>query len=265
MEVAIFANGIPQEYKPMLDLINTKLGPMMELSNNFYKTQSQFMDSTLTVAQPTPIRSLRQILSEIERIEAALKEHHFKREKIKVEIDIRTASAQQKLSIFQNRMRIIEIEELRSKLVDNEKYGAATIRRLTAYIEQFESIAKKYNIQNFTEADFEAQEEEYHIKTAFNQAITAARARGGLIDEGNHIYLQQLGISGHDAQKDVTALFENEKGSIGTPQMNYKLVTDFLETVYQKYKGNAYKHMENRGLIPVSKVALLGAGNKKIE
>jgi hypothetical protein len=46
--------------------------------------------------------------------------------------------------------------------------------------------------------------------TAFNQALSAARSRGGIIDEGNHIYMFQLGINGAVAQKEITALLEAE-------------------------------------------------------
>jgi hypothetical protein len=50
--------------------------------------------------------------------------------------------------------------------------------------------------------------------TAFNQALTAARARGGLIDEGNHIYLFQLGINGALAQAEVTSFLEAEQNAL---------------------------------------------------
>lgn len=257
MELQIFAPSIPKQYHGMIELINTKIGQLGETSNNFYKTQSQFMDNVLTVAQLTPIRSLRQILSEIERIQAALTEAHFKRKKINLEIEARVNTQVEALTAVQNKLRLIEIEELRAGIESSNKYIAASIRRLTAYIEQFESIAKKFNCLNFTEADFEKQEEEYHIKTAFSQAITAARARDGLVDEGNHIYFMQLGISGHDAQRDITDLFKKELSSNTDPKSNYKLIIDFLETSYQKYKGQAYNHMEYRGLSPISKTALL--------
>ena len=59
---------------------------------------------------------------------------------------------------------------------------------------------------------YEREEARYHVMTAMKQALSAARTRNGLIDEGNQIYLFDLGISGAQAQAEMFAYlnFENE-------------------------------------------------------
>jgi hypothetical protein len=270
MEVAKIVNdNIPESYQGMLSIISDKLPVLQKAKENFCKTQSQFMDNSLTLHQPTPIRLLHQILANCEKIESALQETYFKREKQKVELEVRQAriqhlesvkikstSAQKVKEINLNlKMLDIEVREINQHLFNSERYINASIRQFTAYIEQYELICKKHNIENLTEADYEAQEEEYHIKTAFTQAINASRSKiSQRIDEGNFIYFQQLGISGYEAQKDIdNLLLEETKIQEG----HYNLFLKFLDDVAKKYKGRSSTLMQNKGLQVISKLALL--------
>ena len=73
--------------------------------------------------------------------------------------------------------------------------------------------------------------------TAFNQALTAARARGGLIDEGNHIYLFQLGINGALAQAEVTSLLAAEQEALNNNiAPSHEGVIKWLNLVADKFE-----------------------------
>lgn len=270
MEITkIINDNIPESYQSMLSLISDKLPVLQKAKENFCKTQSQFMDNALTLHQPTPVRLLHQILANCEKIEAALQETYFKREKQKLEIEIRKERIQHLESVKSKsgsiheikeinlnlKMLDIEVREFSQHLFNSERYINASIRQFTAYIEQYGMICKKHNIENLTEADYEAQEEEYHIKTAFTQAINAARSKlSQKIDEGNFIYFQQLGISGYEAQKDIDNLFAEE---LKMTENHYNLFLTFLEDVATKYKGRANNLMQIKGLQAISKLALL--------
>ena len=51
----------------------------------------------------------------------------------------------------------------------------------------------------------------YHVMTCLKQALNAARARGGVIDEGNLIYLFDMGINSAQAQAEIYAYLEAGK------------------------------------------------------
>jgi hypothetical protein len=116
-----------------------------------------------------------------------------------------------------------------------------------------ESIGKEF----ITEEDFEREEERYHIGKAFEQALTAARSRGGLIDEGNHIYLHQIGINGMMAQAEVSAYLMQEtkmieNGKAPTHEMTIKWLNDLMD----KYQGSAEKYAKHKGMSLLSEDCL---------
>ena len=86
--------------------------------------------------------------------------------------------------------------------------------------------------------------------TAFNQALTAARSRGGLIDEGNHIYLMQLGINGGVAQAEVTALLESENELIADNKApTHDMLMNWLEALADRFVAAPEMYAQRRGMI----------------
>jgi hypothetical protein len=85
--------------------------------------------------------------------------------------------------------------------------------------------------------------------TAFNQALTAARSRGGLIDEGNHIYLFQLGINGAVAQREITAFLEAEQEALNTGMApTHEAIVTWLNLVADKFETSPELYANNRSL-----------------
>lgn len=251
---------INKKLQPTIKYIAENL-PQLDLDKQIFgKTDSQLMRSTLTLHQLTPLRSLHQILANIERIEMALKDNYFNIEKKKLEIEERQhCLAHGNLNKFQTKLFEIEVREKQSQIESANLYISGAIRQLAYFADQYKSIIEHHKITSFTEADFEREEVKYHIMTAFNQGITAARSRGGLIDEGNHIYLQQLGISGRDAQDEVDKLFKAENTATDD---RYELLIKFLNEMAEKYTKNVYTNMNNRGIKNISNIALLTGGEK---
>lgn len=259
MELAKIQEYIPEHYSTMLEVINKNLPHIEKTTKNFGKTYSQYQNCTVNLADLTPIRRLRSILAEIEKSYLALKEIKFKRDKQVLSIQIKQAdSLNPDLHELSVRMLNLEIDEIRSQLETNELYLSGSIRRITAYIEQYNSISEKFNIKNFTEKDFEADEEKHHIMTAFSQALTAARARNGVIDEGNHIYFMTIGINGAIAQKRITDYLYSEQQNIDTcVTPSYEDIIKFLEQMATEFKGSSYKMIKDRGFLDISTTALL--------
>jgi len=82
-----FTKEVSVQYQGMLGEISEFYPVIQKATNNFYKTQSQFMDNMMTVHQPTVIRSLRQILAEVNSSKQALNEAYYKSKKTKVELE----------------------------------------------------------------------------------------------------------------------------------------------------------------------------------
>ena len=97
---------------------------------------------------------------------------------------------------------------------DNEKqanaassrgYVEAAVRKLNFFTNQYDNLMKKIGKEELTEEDYELEEIKYHIMTCMKQALNSARPRQGVIDEGNMIYLFDLGINAAQAQAEVFA------------------------------------------------------------
>lgn len=231
----------------MLQTIKESKQMITKATMNFGKRQSQFMDNMLTLSHPTPYRNLRQILSEIERSQQGLNEAYIKHRRKKLELTHKLKKAYDDEYLAD--VNAIDIDEIKINLESSEKYICGAIRKIKNYIDQYNSIIERIKeirgVSELTEKDFEEEEEKYHIKTAFAQALTAARSRGGLIDEGNHIYLYQIGINGADAQECISAFLNREANLIKEGiSPAHSMVIGFLEEMYQRHKGCSERYSQ---------------------
>jgi hypothetical protein len=254
--------GVPAEYEGMLTEVSNSWESIEETKKAFFKSHSQFMDSSLVLTHQTTHRNIQQVLSEIERIESALEEAYFKYEETLVDIDSLKYDISQEKDVFLIKKLRLTIIKKEKELVRGKNYVLAAIRRLANFTEQYQELT---NGDTLTEAEFEAQEEEYHIKKAFDQATTSARSRGGLVDEGNFGYLNQLGINCGLAQRLITQYLNHELSLMDNgEEPTFTLYQQFLQDMYQKFKGCSDKAAEFHGKrVGISKVATLGYDQEK--
>ena len=78
--------SMPKEYAVMAKEINKSLPAMIRDSSNFHKSHSQFMYSTLDVAQLTPIRSIKHTLAEVSRTKNALEANYIRVKKDEIKL-----------------------------------------------------------------------------------------------------------------------------------------------------------------------------------
>jgi len=236
------------KYTQLIEVINETLPEINRATALFNKTQSHFMDNMLTVSHVTPIRNLRQILAEIKRTRLALGEAYYGIKKSEVSIE---EKREQKpgLTHIQQRRIDIEIEELEWKITTIKENAEGAIRKLANYSRQYQEIQTAYNLHNFTEEDFEQEEERYHICKAFEQGLNAARAHQGYIDEGNQIYFSQIGINGTVAQVMVTNYLNREASMLSTGiEPGHDMQIDFLLSMADKFKGCSTRYGEWKGM-----------------
>lgn len=238
-------------------------------NHNKSHTQYQMMsvDMSGPIAGPTKLRNARALLSGIDRTRAAIEEASFKARKLQLRAEKYREQATSKDGIDYE-LCIVSAEELEAQLgrIQSAMHGA--IRKLLTLTEQYQHIESvirkdlgKADDDPITEADFEADEERFHIMKAFEQALIASRSLGGpRIDQGNLIYLHDLGINGQCALHDLAGYWEMER-DIGADESDvhamFALENDWLEDMARRYAGCGSRYAEARGLKPIVSTALL--------
>jgi hypothetical protein len=205
--------SLPEQYTPILSKIDAVL-PLANIdTENFNKASSQFKVATLDVVDLTPINSAKHLLAVIQQTRQALEEASISLRRKQVELKRKELDLMASEGTDTDEL-VIDIDELKMHIANIEASGRGAVRRLANALDQYQSILTALGKDHLTELDYENDQARYHIMTAFNQALTAARSRGGLIDEGNHIYLFQLGINGALAQTEVTAFLQAEQEAL---------------------------------------------------
>lgn len=251
----LFINNLPEKYNQMVAVLKENSAEITRATNVFQKTQSQTMDSLLTVTALTPIRNLRQMLAEMKRLKQSLGEAYFRLEKNKIKIKKKTDKLKSITDGIDKELIQIKINELQWQNQNIMENVSGAIRKLTSYTIQFKAVQDKYGLLGFTEADFEEEEEAYHISKACQQGLSAARSHNGIIDEGNMIYFQQLGISGAVIQNEMFEFLRKEQDILakgGEP--SHLMEIEWILCMIKKFKGCTKKFLEYRGQLtdPVS-------------
>ena len=241
---------VKKEYKQMLTNINSSLPAIKKSSSNFYKSHSQFMGVMLDVTAITPIRSVKHTLAELDKTRMALEEAQLKM--MKKDIELRQKEKQLAdggyKDEFERELLETEILEIKVNLNNIQNSVSGAIRKMNFFTNQYKSILKKLGKEDITEEEYEKEESRYHVMTCMKQALNAARARGGVIDEGNLIYLFDMGINSAQAQAEIYAYLkmENtlmEQGKAPTHEMTMV----WLEACADKFSGDSVKFAERRG------------------
>ena len=241
---------VKKEYKVMLDNINKTLPAIKQSSSNFYKSHSQFMGVMLDVTAITPIRSVKHTLAEIDKTRMALEEAHLKM--MKKDIELRQKEKELADDNFKDNLakELIETEILEIKVNMNNIQNSITgaIRKMSFFTNQYKSILKKIGKKDITEEEYEQEEARYHVMTCLKQALNAARARGGVIDEGNLIYLFDMGINSAQAQAEIYAYLKLENKMMDEGKApTHEMTMQWLEACADKFQNDSVKFAERRG------------------
>lgn len=256
--------NISSKYENMITHISDALPRINNDTESFNKSSSQFKNFTLDITNLTPIDSARHILAVVQQTRLALEEASIALKK--KELKLRKKKEKRESAIgYKAEMLDIEISELEGQIFNIEAAARGAIRKLSFMVTQYKNIMDKLGKDSLTEEDYENDQRRYHIMTAFNQALCAARSRGGLIDEGNHIYLSQLGINGAVAQKEITALLEAEQEMLNNGiEPSQFLVLNWLEGCADKFENYSIDLIKLRGFIPMDRLSLAQGGDHEI-
>lgn len=254
-DIALTSN-LPETYNAMMNRVAEIMPRISDSNKAFYKSDSQLKMVSLDITDLTDIGAAKHILARVERKKQALKESEIGVRRKRIEI----AQKQKKLEKAQGyeaELLEIDILELSSQLEDTINYQSGAIRELTFLVEQYDAICQKLGVEVITEEMYEEDQAKYHVMKAFSQALAAARARNGLIDEGNFIYFQDLGINGAAAQREVIALLEAEQEMLNNEMVpTFEMQYEWLQGVGEKFCGEVSRYAKARGFIPFVESAL---------
>ena len=236
------------EYNLMLKNIQDRLPAVHRDTSNFHKSHSQFMQVTLDVTAITPIRSIKHTLAEIDRTKSALQEAYINMRKKQVELKKKEAELIKTEDLLDRELLEIEILELNSHLEGTLNAVNGALRKMNFMVNQHKQLLEKVGKNEITEEDYELEESRYHIMTCMKQALNAARSRNGMIDEGNLIYLFDLGINAAQAQAEVFAYLNMENQLISEGKApTHEMTMRWLEACADKWAEDPAKFAERRG------------------
>ena len=241
---------VKKEYKNMLANIRSTLPAIKQTSSNFYKSHSQFMGVMLDVTAITPVRSVKHTLAEIDKTRMALEEAHLKMMKKDIELRKKEKDLEDGKYDDQFGRELLEAEILEIKVNMNNIQNSITgaIRKMSFFTNQYKSILKKIGKADITEEEYEKEEARYHVMTCLKQALNAARARGGVIDEGNLIYLFDMGINSAQAQAEIYAYLRMENKMMDEGKApTHEMTMQWLEACADKFQNDSVKFAERRG------------------
>ena len=250
---------LPKKYKGMLDHIQTNMPSIKNSSSNFYKSHSQFMGVMLDVTHLTPIRSIKHTLAEISKTKQALEQAHLSLKENEIRIKMREKKLEE------DDLNPLERELLELKILRLKVDGANTlnsiqgaIRKMSFFTSQYKNVLKKIGKDKITEKDYEKEEVKYHIMTVMKQALNSARPRNGQIDEGNLIYLFDMGINSAVAQKLIFEYLEKENQLIKNGKNpTHQMTLDWLDKCVSIFKNDSKTFAQKRGFKLIDEKSLL--------
>ena len=236
------------EYKSMLSNIAEKMPAVTQATSNFHKSHSQFMGVTLDVTAITPIRSIKHTLAEIDKTRSALQEAYINLRKKEVKLKKKQAKLVDCREPLARELLEIEILEIQGHLEGTRNAVQGAVRKMDFFTNQYDNLMKKIGKEELSEEDYELEEARYHIMTCMKQALNSARPRNGIIDEGNMIYLFDLGINAAQAQAEVFSYlnWENELVKQGKAP-EHEHTVQWLEGCADKWAGCPAAFANSRG------------------
>lgn len=245
------------EYNLMLKNIQDRMPAVIKDSSNFHKSHSQFMQVTLDITAITPIRSIKHTLAEIEHTKIALQEAYINLRKKRVELKRKEATLLTTTDAFDRELLEIEIMEINTHTENAQNAVHGAVRKMNFLVNQHKQLLEKVGKNEITEEDYEKEEVRYHIMTCMKQALTAARSRGGVIDEGNLIYLFDLGINAAQAQAEVIAYLKVEAELIEQGKAPaHEMTLRWLEACADKWQDDPAKFAARRGFSVFDRASL---------
>ena len=202
-------------------------------------SQTSYSLQTMNMISDSPMSRIKQCQAQISKRFNALREAHFKVEKMKLEIkDL------QKKDDEYSKLDVLDKSSIIQEIVKNMNQS---FREIGMFQDMYDSIMKNNNIpENWSEKDFENQELDNMIKSSYRLAIQDI-THSGRVSQACVEYWEQLGIHPQVGEIEtrlyMTGIAEAlEKGDVITIQHMYFFL-DAMATKHQKDWNNVIKRI----------------------
>ena len=251
---------VTPEYQGMLNHIEETLPATNAACDNFYKSHSQMMTVTLDITDLTPIRSIKHTLASIERTKSALAEAQINMKKNEIKIMKKQREIDNDTDDLDRAEHEIEMIELMNNNRNIENSAKGAIRKMSFLMTQYRSVLDHIGKDHITEEDYEREEKRYHVMTALKQALNSARPRGGVIDEGNSIYLFDIGVNVSHAQAEIFNYLKIENEMIANGNApSHEMTVEWLEKCADKFQDCSERFAASRGFTILDEKSLTQA------
>ncbi len=192
-------------------------------------SQTSYTLQTLNMISDSPISRMKQCLAQIDKRFNALREAHFKVEKMKLEII--------DLDKKGDKYSKLEADEKHALIHQIVKNMDQSLRQIGMFQDMYDNIMKNNNIpENWSEKDFEKQEIEKMIKSAYRLAIQdltqTTRCSKAVVE-----WWEQLGIHPQVAEMETRLYLKAiQKALAEKKKVTIKDMYDFLDFVAKKHK-----------------------------
>jgi hypothetical protein len=209
-------------------------------------TQFQLTNMTLHMMSRTPLRTLRQILSQVEQKRMALQENWFKLLKERAEHD--RAVNKEIEDPHDQEINRIEIMEKAASVANSMVYVEGALKEIAFLMSVYEQIRTNNNIpERWDERDMEEAEAEHHLKQAFLQSFRDMLSNG-VINPGNMEYLEQCGVHPFTAKKLIVDYLQYCNDHPPDEAPDWEDLEGFLEKMFQQFKGCFRKVLDQKGI-----------------
>ena len=244
----------------MLNHIEETLPATNAACDNFYKSHSQMMTVTLDITDLTPIRSIKHTLASIERTKSALAEAQINMKKNEIKIMKKQREIDADTDDLDRAEHEIEMIELMNNNRNIENSAKGAIRKMSFLMTQYRSVLDHIGKDHITEEDYEREEKRYHVMIALKQALNSARPRGGVIDEGNSIYLFDIGVNVSHAQAEIFNYLKIENEMVANGQApSHEMTVEWLEKCADKFQDCSERFAQSRGFTILDEKSLAQA------
>ena len=204
-------------------------------------SQTSYSLQTMNMISDSPMSRIKQCQAQISKRFNALREAHFKVEKMKLEIkDL------QKKDDEYSKLDVLDKSSIIQEIVKNMNQS---FREIGMFQDMYDSIMKNNNIpENWSEKDFENQELDNMIKSSYRLAIQDI-THTGRISQACVEYWEQLGIHPQVGEIETRLYMTGiaqaiEKGDVITIQHMYF----FLDAMVKKHKTDWNNVIKRIGL-----------------
>jgi hypothetical protein len=218
------------------------------------KSQTSLTLQTLAMVSDSPLSRMKQCLSQIHHKYEALREAHFKVEHLRLDIT--------ELDTQDTPRTRLDAADKRAQVASIEMSMENALRLLGMFQDMYEEIRASSKVpENWTEADFEAQEVEHMIRSSFRLGVQDIMMTGR-VSRGCTEWWEQLGIHPTTALVHVQNYLAIMDAMIlkADKEPSVELMHKFLDDMVKKF-GESYKVALARiGLSEIGSERFMAAG-----